>query len=828
MAGLDEAERGASKSFRETMEKLDAEAAEVRKNIDNLSDKEIRDKLNTIEQSRSQAKAKFADDTNALHKSDRARLSAGDPDVMNAQKKIDEIGARKYAKQQAKRAAAAKRWSRIKGGGLVGLGLAGLSFGAYQYHRRKVEEAVTGQGDGVSKLLGKAMSGQDMTEAEMQQLAAVYADDPAALGPIMAMREAALAGDTTFQDAVDAGEIGDPEDVRQDAEDDQALLDIGVDPDRFDQEIVMSAPAVDETADAWNVPSSWLFGDDGKQDNRQPGSLPMNTGGSLSGLSGEDLLPSASELDTRVPDVFAPRYETLDGVGVPEDQTGSGLFSMAANAAPGPDGVIPSGGSSRMSFPEATSIAAEILGPNATPQDTEAMAYDIMAQDDISGRGDAAIDLFGETLRDLSGVDLTEAIDRVQDPEPIMEGNWFDRNVLGPLNAIETPEAVKDWKRQNLPEWLDKASGGFAEFMRDMTVPSSVDEFVRNKYGMVQGLAGQADAVAEDLFPDERDFSDLPSTGGFWGELASGVDPAGVPTNDELEAMGWQKPIELSAVENEFVQPSSEDEGPVRTGEIPVEETIRNAVVADETIHARGESAPDMDAPAEPVTDSRPDTGKSGPVSAEIGFEPTLMQGDELAGTPLGNPGDFKTSTSGKSANLADDAEDAERQLNPINRMWRDRFGLDASERSKMARSLAAFGATMASTPGSFLSAFPQAVGAGFGEWDEQTQIALENLMAMEEASREGLLDDARLNELQTRSALNEVKKRVEEGSINPVTGRPYPKADYTSGQKDFIFDHANIVELLRQDYPDKSEEELDAMATRLLYAETLAGGSLP
>lgn len=121
-----------------------------------------------------------------------------------------------------------------------------------------------------------------------------------------------------------------------------------------------------------------------------------------------------------------------------------------------------------------------------------------------------------------------------------------------------------------------------------------------------------------------------------------------------------------------------------------------------------------------------PDTSAMPPVMSSRGVDPNGTTNGETLAIP--GQATRTTGKSGKPKGLAEDAEDAEKELNFMQRFMRDKLGMDTpEERQRAATALAQFGATLASTPGNFLEGFSAATNAGMTTFNEEEQRALDN-----------------------------------------------------------------------------------------------------
>lgn len=127
-----------------------------------------------------------------------------------------------------------------------------------------------------------------------------------------------------------------------------------------------------------------------------------------------------------------------------------------------------------------------------------------------------------------------------------------------------------------------------------------------------------------------------------------------------------------------------------------------------------------------------------------------------------GTVGDFNASrevvqTTGP-AGLAEDAADAEAELNWINRQMRDKLGMDASQRAKAAEALISGGAAMLASRGDGWQAFGEGVQAGLGSVQAADAADAEAAFAEQEMA----IEDARWRQ---EMALEELRARKGTGA---------------------------------------------------------------
>lgn len=155
--------------------------------------------------------------------------------------------------------------------------------------------------------------------------------------------------------------------------------------------------------------------------------------------------------------------------------------------------------------------------------------------------------------------------------------------------------------------------------------------------------------------------------------------------------------------------------------------------------------------PTEGTMASGRGTGSVGPTTSE--------RAPEGGNGPVG---DFKG-----SKGLAEDAADAEQELNWINRQMRDRFGMDEDQRSDFSRALIAGGATLANAPGSFLQGFTQAGVSGMEAYDAAGDKRNAALSASEQKEYDRLqdsLDRQRQQREDQRVAANDARDASMDG----------------------------------------------------------------
>lgn len=183
----------------------------------------------------------------------------------------------------------------------------------------------------------------------------------------------------------------------------------------------------------------------------------------------------------------------------------------------------------------------------------------------------------------------------------------------------------------------------------------------------------------------------------------------GVPADGGLPPMAGAAEASEAADETGFLPPALDVED--EQARAAAREDLRRA---DETMSPRGQMTPPPSAPEPSAPEPPAAPGAVTPMPAQVG-----------AAAPGGTPGDFNNSRGTIDAGLDADYEQAEEELNRINRFMRDRMGLDASQRRSAAAALINFGGALASTPGNFLQGFAQAGVAGLegfrDEEDRQT-----------------------------------------------------------------------------------------------------------
>lgn len=713
---------------------------------------------------------KAVDDYEAGRKAVGEKRAATLDDVTSTRKKAvgDAEGAMKSARKTNAKARASRKAKRgrILKGGLWGLGAAALGAGAALYHDRRRDEEARGGATRATALMDRAMSGEDLSEDDVNELQQSFS--PETFAVIMSQRQATMDGDPSYIDQAD---------MVDDDVDGEPAYDLPED-----------APAANKML---GTALDWIFGSD-----TEPPASTYESGdaGQLAGWGAANAATSSAPIDID-PAEYA-RIRAEQGQAAADAYVQDTAVAGAANADDqGWIDIIDGLGSPDLS----AIVRGEPLAPSAFGD-----AYDFLSQ-----KGYKAFPPLNG-LNTLSDWFI---------PDSYMEGGLLEGGTLGEDLGGYLWDAKKGYDALSDLGVIGQDRPGATPNAGDAERWAQEDA----AFNAEQRQAPMLRSPGMDLSPDalamlpfiEPGYDVQPPTpmdrGGLYDPVPrEPVMPQMRPGPGVMQLRPQESSLNAgldALIEPEAPSFGAVPEGPdrVRANERPPDEVIGGLIKEAESQHAPSDRAP---APSAPVTGDLTPVTVNAPDAAGPSAPPAASQGN--------NPGNFTTS----SANLADDAADAEAQLNPINRMWRDRFGLDASERGKMARSLASFGASLASTPGSFFSAFPQAVGEGFGAWDAQTNEELARQIAEDDALRDDLLNDARIQELVSREALNDVKARVEAAKINPAGGL-YPSAsgsDLTSGYKDY--NHLHTLWTLRFMEEGHEQDEAERMARDRLLDE--------
>lgn len=288
-------------------------------------------------------------------------------------------------------------------------------------------------------------------------------------------------------------------------------------------------------------------------------------------------------------------------------------------------------------------------------------------------------------------------------------------------------------------------------------------------------LAGVGMEPALPMFggaPDLGGLPPLPRLSGqpnFGGLAAPPVDPRlSLPS-------GGMPPAPPVTIDQPIIEPGGQGDqyagggffGPAQAGTMPDEEQARDDSITslienDEVSNPRGQTDNIVRSPR---PQPRPAGLNEAAAPVVVATEPLSTAPATGAPATTGSPaapgavGDFNASrevarTTGP-AGLAEDAADAEEELNWINRQMRDKLGLDASQRAKAAEALISGGAAMLASRGDGWQAFGEGVQAGLGSIQAADAADAEAAFAAQEMA----IEDARwrqemaLEELRARSS---------------------------------------------------------------------------